>query len=130
MSVATSEFFSTWAKAREFVQNTISQNPRLDDGTKTKLLQVELQGYTEYSGQYFASEKTELSEYYQYLQREFPKYTQDSRFLGVFDIAVEGAKETADPSIVTDREQSEPVKVPTWIYGALALGIVYVFTRK
>ena len=125
-----SEFFSNWTEARKFVQKAISENPRLDDATKTKLLQVELQGYTDYSGQWLASEKTEIKEYYEYLQRELPKYTTDEKLLNLFDIAVEGAKETADPNIVYEREDDPPPKTPTWVYGLLGLGVLYILSRR
>jgi hypothetical protein len=119
--------FTDWNTARNFVIfDAIVNNPRLSDETKIKLQDMEQDAFEKTSGQWTVSETTEIAQYYQYLQTNFPSLTNDAQFLAIFDAA---AQVRADESSigVDDLYTPEPVK---WGGILLALGAIgYLMTQ-
>ena len=82
------ERFTDWDTARQFVIfDTIVNNPRFDADTKIKLQQIEQDAYDATYGQVLVSETEEIGQYYNYMKNQFPRATDDARFLAIYDAA-------------------------------------------
>lgn len=93
--------FTDWNEARNFVIfETIVNNPRFDDATNIALQDMETEAYKATYGQFFASEETEIAQYFQYLRNNFPSITDDERFLSIYQVSVEVKAD--EPSIGFD----------------------------
>jgi len=93
-----SEFLTDWKTARDFVQNTvINKNPRITTDTKNKLLLLEEEKFELYHGQWLASEREEIAQYWNGLKNDVPSITQDEGILAIFDSGAEAARAAADP---------------------------------
>jgi len=98
--------FTDWNEARNFVIfETIVNNPRFDDATNIALQDMEQEAYEATYGQFFASEETEIAQYFQYLRNNFPSITDDERFLSIYQVSVEVKAD--EPSIGFD-----DIKIP------------------
>ena len=117
---ATSSFFSTTIEARDFVEDrVIKPNPRLADIVKNRLLEESQIAFDNAisTGKFGAGYRVGALAYWEAMQYAVQSITGDPQLLAVFDIAVQGAQETVDPSIINDREP-DTVEIPWWLYAA------------
>ena len=127
---ATDARFTDWDTARNFVIfDTIVNNPRMSDETKVKLQDIEQQAYEATSGQWLASETTEIAEYYNYLKNNFPSATNDQRFLAIFEAA--DSVKASESSVSLDDVAKDVTKKGTISIALLALaGIGLLYLRE
>tara|TARA_R110002126_G_scaffold74802_1_gene186456 strand:- start:237 stop:686 length:450 start_codon:yes stop_codon:yes gene_type:complete len=117
----TSAFFSSPREAREWVDSrVIIPNPRLSDIVKNRLLQESQTAFDNAlsTGQFGADGVVGALQYWEAMQYAVASITGDPQLLAVFDIAVQGAQETVNLNIITDRESSPTVEIPWWLYAA------------
>ena len=120
--------FTDWNEARNFVIfETSVNNPRFDDATSIALQDMEQQAYDATYGQFYASETTEIAQYFQYLRNNFPSITDDERFLSIYQAAVQVKAD--EPSIGFDDVEipegvssvGKKVLIGIGLYGLLVL---------
>lgn len=120
--------FTDWDTARNFVIfETIIPNPRLTDQEKVRLQSMEEDAFNMHSGQFLASETTEIAEYYNMLRNTFPSATNDTRFLAIFESA-DNVK--AAESSVKASDFYIPRNVSMGVILVSIAGLGYLFTRK
>jgi len=123
---ATDARFTNWDTARNFVFETIVNNPRLSDVEKIELQKIEEAAYQSSSGKFLESETREIGRYYNYLKNNFPSVTDDARFLAIFEAAdtvqASAASVTADDIEIP---KSVAIGLPALVGGALALYLLF-----
>jgi len=98
-----SEMFTNWRVARDFVQNKIiNQNPRISSDTKNQLLALEEQKFEMYNGQWLASEREEIAQYWAALKNDVPSITNDQGILDILNAGQDAATDVADPNKAAD----------------------------
>tara|TARA_Y100000004_G_scaffold197052_1_gene269480 strand:+ start:5479 stop:5874 length:396 start_codon:yes stop_codon:yes gene_type:complete len=120
---AIDERFSDWDTAREFVEQTIVNNPRLDGETKVRLQAIEQDAYDVHANKFLLSEKEEIARYYTYLKNQFPSATSDERFLAIYDAA---ANVKADESSVGLDDFQVPGRVKVGALVVLGIGAFFL----
>ena len=119
-SRATSSFFSTTIEARIFVEDrVIKPNPRLADIVKNRLLDESQ----------IAFDNAMALAYWEAMKYAVASITGDPQLLAVFDIAVQGARETVDNDIIMDREPDPTLKMPWWVY-IIGAKLIYKMFKK
>jgi hypothetical protein len=123
--------FTDWNEAQNFVIfTTIQSNPRFDEQTKIKLLDMEQQAYEANFGKWLLSEKEEIGRYFNYLKNNFPSITDDQRFLSIYDAAAE--VKASEPSVtLLDVEVPEPVQnqFNKLLIGVGVFGLAYLLLK-
>lgn len=98
-----SEMFTDWRVTRDFVQNKIiNQNPRISSDTKNQLLGLEEQKFEMYNGQWLASEREEIAQYWTALKNDVPSITKDQGILDILNAGQDAATDVADPNKAAD----------------------------
>lgn len=147
-----SKTFTDWTSARQFVKQTINQNPRISDATKKNLLDAEQKAYEEatkdknvldYIGDlidltpswfqaqspidYYADnrEVAQIATYFNLLKKDFPAVTDDQRFLNIYDAASDVQADKIDEEIISDTK----FKLPTWAWLAIGFGVYSVYKK-
>ena len=90
-------FLTNWNDAREFVLNNIDNNPRIEN-ERIALYEVEKNAYNNHydilysgTGLFDNTRPEDIYEYYLELNRNFPLYTNDIKFLNVFRSVVDAS---------------------------------------
>ena len=132
-SRATSSFFSTTIAARNFVEDrVIIPNPRLADIVKNRLLEESQIAFNNimFTGQSGAGGyRAGALAYWEAMKYAVASITGDPQLLAVFNIAVQGARETVDNDIIMDREDDPTLKMPWWVY-IIGAKLIYKMFKK
>lgn len=130
-------FTDTWEEALSFTENAINNNPRFSESVKNALLDIMVQAYASTHGQWLASEKKEIAEYFNYLKNQFPSVTNDERFLNIFSAGADASATQADPVgfLIEEEKQLGELGLKKVNYRGVAIGLailagIYVYTQK
>jgi hypothetical protein len=96
-----------------------------------------VQAYASTHGQWLASEKKEIAEYFNYLRNQFPSVTNDERFLNIFNAGADASATQADPVgfLIEEEKQLGELGLKKVNYRGVAIGLailagIYVYAKK
>lgn len=127
------EFLTDWDSARDFVIfDVIVNNPRITEQEKVDLQKIEQDAFIEHSGKLLESERTEIAQYFNYINNQARTATSDAKLLNVFAELAGASKDAADPDAAAGIDVAgTAAKAGNTVATVLILaGVFYVFSKK